>query len=197
MSTCHFSQSVVNQQSQHQVPPCLQCHDGSYLSLSLSALQCLYCQAKPQCFRLQFQGHQCKRPSSPTVPAHYRTSGVQLLTSYLTHVAIQFSHEPRSLTKHNLTLQALMPQFLFPTATSRHDARLSSTTHFSLCASRINYNLTNLSRWNSFSQYFSNFLTTLSSDSPGSLSLSAKITKLSSDSPGSHCQSHHNTLSLS
>ena len=29
-----FSHSVVNQQSQHQVPLCLQCHDGSYLSLS-------------------------------------------------------------------------------------------------------------------------------------------------------------------
>ena len=29
-----LSQSVVNQQSQHQVPLCLQCHDGSYLSLS-------------------------------------------------------------------------------------------------------------------------------------------------------------------
>ena len=29
-----LSQSVVNQQSQHHVPPCLQCHDGSYLSLS-------------------------------------------------------------------------------------------------------------------------------------------------------------------
>ena len=26
--------SVVNSQSQHQVPLCLQCHDGSYLSLS-------------------------------------------------------------------------------------------------------------------------------------------------------------------
>ena len=26
--------SVVNQQSQHQVPLCLQCHDGSYLSFS-------------------------------------------------------------------------------------------------------------------------------------------------------------------
>ena len=92
-----LSQSVVNQQSQHQVPSCLQCHDGSYLSLS--ALQYLNCQAKPNCFRLQSQGHQCKRPSSPTVSAHYRTSGVQLLTSYLTHVAIQFFHEPRSLTK--------------------------------------------------------------------------------------------------
>ena len=42
-----LSQSVVNQQSQHQVPPCLQCHDGSYLSLS--ALQYLNCQAKPNC----------------------------------------------------------------------------------------------------------------------------------------------------
>ena len=36
VSTCHLSQSVVNQQSQHQVPPCLQCHDGSYFSLSLN-----------------------------------------------------------------------------------------------------------------------------------------------------------------
>ena len=78
-----------------------------FLFLSLSALQCLNCQAKPNCFRLQSQRHQCKSPSSPTVPAHYRTSGVQLLTSYLqtrqishlTHAAIQFSHEPRSLTK--------------------------------------------------------------------------------------------------
>ena len=28
------AQSVVNSQPQHQVPLCLQCHDGSYLSLS-------------------------------------------------------------------------------------------------------------------------------------------------------------------
>ena len=32
-NTVH-SHSVVNQQSQHQVPLCLQCHDGSYFSLS-------------------------------------------------------------------------------------------------------------------------------------------------------------------
>ena len=31
--------SVVNSQPQHQVPLCLQCHDGSYLSLSLSLSQ--------------------------------------------------------------------------------------------------------------------------------------------------------------
>ena len=29
-----YSHSIVNQQSQHQVPLCLQCHDGSYLSFS-------------------------------------------------------------------------------------------------------------------------------------------------------------------
>ena len=35
VSTCLFlSHSVANQQSQHQVPLCLQCHDGSYFSLS-------------------------------------------------------------------------------------------------------------------------------------------------------------------
>ena len=54
--------------------------------------------------------------------------------------------KPRSLT-----LQVLMPTFLFPTTISRHDARLSSTTHCAFHASRINYNLTNLSRCNSFS----------------------------------------------
>ena len=42
-------------------------------------------------------------------------------------------------------------RFSFPTTISRHDARLSSTTHCALRASRINYNLTNLSRCNSFS----------------------------------------------
>ena len=89
-----FSHSVVNQQSQHQVPLCLQCHDGSYLSLS--ALQYLYCQANHNAsgFNLKVTS-QCKHPSSSTVPAHYRTSGVQLLTSYLTNVATK----PRSLTK--------------------------------------------------------------------------------------------------
>ena len=106
-----------------------------------------------------------------------------------------------------------MPKFLFLTTISRHDARLSSTTHCALHASRINYNLTNLSRCNSFLQYFSSM--DLCSSLPSSpflsnsfqcflvilqalsLSLSAKITKLPSDSPGSRCQSHHNNLSLS
>ena len=80
-----------------------------------------------------------------------------------------------------------MPKFLFLTTISRHDARLSSTTHCALRASRINYNLTNLSRCNSFLQYFPNmdlcsslpsspfpfyFFPMLSSDSPGTLSFS-------------------------
>ena len=82
-----YSQSVVNQQPQHQVPPCLQCHDGSYFSLSLST-PVPKLPGQPNCLKLQFQGHQCKRPSSPTVPAHYRTSGVPLLTSSPSHIHI-------------------------------------------------------------------------------------------------------------
>ena len=57
-----YSQSVVNQQSQHQVPLCLQCHDGSYLSLSLST-PVPTLPGKPQCFRLQSQGHQSVQTS--------------------------------------------------------------------------------------------------------------------------------------
>ena len=181
-----YSQSVVNQQSQHQVPLCLQCHDGSYLSLS--ALQYLHCQANHHAsgFNLKVTS-QCKHPSSPTVPAHYRTSGVQLLTSYHknvwqlnqghwqskfdppgshANVSQMWQLKPRSPTLQALmpttisnvatkprspTLQVLMPTFLFLTIISRHDARLSSTTHCAPRASRINYNLTNLSRCNSFS----------------------------------------------
>ena len=112
-----LSHSVVNQQSQHQVPLCLQCHDGSYLSLS--ALQYLYCQANHNASGFNFKvTSQCKHPSSPTVPAHYRTSGVQLLTSYLTHVAIQFFHEPRSLTKQTR-----------PSRSSCHSFSLSAKNH--------------------------------------------------------------------
>ena len=35
------------------------------ISLSLSALQCLNCQAKPNYLKLQFQGHQCIRRPGP------------------------------------------------------------------------------------------------------------------------------------
>ena len=92
-----YSHSVVNQQSQHQVPLCLQCHDGSYLSLSQHsgtyiARQTTMFQASIS--RLPVSAN-IRQAASPTVPAHYRTSGVQLLTSYLTNVATK----PRSLTK--------------------------------------------------------------------------------------------------
>ena len=75
---------------QHQVPPCLQCHDApSSLSLSTPVPNC---QANHHASGLNLKvTSQCKHPSSPTVPAHYRTSGVQ----HLTHVATK----PRSLTK--------------------------------------------------------------------------------------------------
>ena len=53
------------------------------VTISLSALQYLHCQANHHAsgFNLKVTS-QCGHPSSPTVPAHYRTSGVQLLTSY-------------------------------------------------------------------------------------------------------------------
>ena len=83
-----------------------------------------------------------------------------------------------------------MPNFLSSTVISRHDARLSSTTHCALRASRIIYNLTNLSRCYSFllsiwtyaapcrpAHFLSNSFPMLSSDSPGTLSLAlAKVT---------------------
>ena len=125
-----LSHSVVNQQSQHQVPLCLQCHDGSYLSLS--ALQYLYCQANHNASGFNFKvTSQCKHPSSPTVPAHYRTSGVQLLTSYLTHVAIQFFHEPRSLTKQTRPSRSSCHSF----SLSAKITKLSSDSPCSRCQS--------------------------------------------------------------
>ena len=54
--------SIVNSQSQHQVPRCLQCHDGSYFSLSLST-PVPTMPGKQQCFRLQSQGHQSVQTS--------------------------------------------------------------------------------------------------------------------------------------
>ena len=133
-----YSQSVVNQQPQHQVPPCLQCHDVSYFSLSLST-PVPKLPGQPNSLKLQFQGHQCKRPSSPTVPAHYRTSGVPLLTSYLNTTFTSYSCEnpilPRSLPKHSLTLQ--VPTFLYPSPSMTpisvaprtvHSVRPGSTT---------------------------------------------------------------------
>ena len=62
----------------------------TFLSLSLST-PVPKLPGQPNCLKLQFQGHQCKRPSSPTVPAHYRTSGVQLLTSYLNTTFTSYS----------------------------------------------------------------------------------------------------------
>ena len=82
--------STNNLSLQHHVPPCLQCHDvPSSLSLSTPVPNC---QANHHASGLSLQvTSQCKHPSSSTVPAHYRTSGVQ----HFIHVATK----PRSLTK--------------------------------------------------------------------------------------------------
>ena len=64
----------------------------TFLSLSLSlSTPVPKLPGQPNCLKLQLQGQQCKRPSSPTVPAHYRTSGVQLLTSYLNTTFTSYS----------------------------------------------------------------------------------------------------------
>ena len=136
-----FSHSVVNQQSQHQVPLCLQCHDGSYSSLCFSALQYLYCQANNNAsgFNLKLTS-QCKHPSSSTVLAHYRTSGVQLLKYYLTNVATK----PRSLTKQtrpsrfscqNFSFQLPPPGMTPGSVAPRtvHSVRPGSTTTWPTC----------------------------------------------------------------
>ena len=144
-----------------------------FLSLSLSALQYLYCQANHNASGFNFKvTSQCKHPSSPTVPAHYRTSGVQLLTSYLTHLAIQFFHEPRSLTKQTRPSRSSCHSF----SLSAKITKLSSDSPGSRCQSH-HHNLS------------------LSSDSPGSLSL-AKVTKLLTQPKcRSHMQRNCNTLS--
>ena len=112
-----------------------------FLSLSLSALQYLYCQANNNAsgFNLKVTS-QCKHPSSPTVPAHYRTSGVQLLTSYLTNVATK----PRSLTKQtrpsrfscqNFSFQLPPPGMTPGSVAPRtvHSVRPGSTTTWPTC----------------------------------------------------------------
>ena len=179
-----FSHSVVNQHSQHQVPLCLQCHDGSYSSLCFSALQYLYCQANNNAsgFNLQVTS-QCKHPSSPTVPAHYRTSGVQLLTSYLTNVATK----PRSLTKQtrpsrfscqNFSFQLPSPGMTPGSVAPRtvHSVRPGSTTTWPTCRD-VTLSYSTFLVWTYAApchpaHFLSNSFSMLSSDSPGTLSLS-------------------------
>ena len=78
-----------------------------FLSLSLSALQCLNCQAKLKLLQASVSRSPVQKSVKPhcscTLP-NLRCSTTHVLSpdytiSHLTHVAIQFSHEPRSLTK--------------------------------------------------------------------------------------------------
>ena len=183
-----YSHSVVNQQSQHQVPLCLQCHDGSYFSLSqhsstYTARQTTMLQASISRLPVSANIRQAPLFLHTTEPQVFKYS-----RHYLTNVATK----PRSLTKQTRPSRFSCQNFSFLTTISRHDARLSSTTHCALRASRINYNLTNLSRCNSFLHYFSSM--DLCSSLPSSPFLFQFFPMLSSDSPGtlspSLCQNH-------
>ena len=103
-NTVH-SHSVVNQQSQHQVPLCLQCHDGSYFSLSLSTPVPIL-PGKQQCFRLQSQGHQSVQTSCTLL--NLRCSTIH---------ALHMATKPRSLTKQTRPSVVLMPTLLKSVAT--------------------------------------------------------------------------------
>ena len=106
--------SVVNSQSQHQVPLCLQCHDGSYLSLSLSTLVPTL-PGKQQCFRLQSQGHQSVQTS---VKLHCSWHITEPQVSNYSRITLQmWQTKPRSLTKQTRPSVVLMPTFLQSMAT--------------------------------------------------------------------------------
>ena len=173
---------------------------------------------------LSLSQHSSAYPSRPTVPAHYRTSGVQLLTSYLTHVAIQFFHEPRSLTKqiwpsrlscHSFSF-LLPPPGMTPGSVAPrtiHSVRPGSTTTWPTCRD-VTLSYSTFLVWtyaaplpsspfrSSSFRCFLVILQALSLSLPKSpsflVTLQAKVTttlSLSSDSPGSLCQSHHPFLS--
>ena len=198
--------SVVNSQPQHQVPLCLQCHDGSCLSLSqhsstYTARQTTMLQApisrspvsanirqaplllhttEPQVFNYSRitlrmwqlnQGHWQSKLDPPWFSCQRFSNLWQLnqvtdlsgfsCQSFSTLWQLNQGYWPSVVLMPNfLTLWqlnqgqqpsvVLMPNFLSSTVISRHDARLSSTTHCALRASRIIYNLTNLSRCYSF-----------------------------------------------
>ena len=76
---------LSTQQSQHQVPLCLQCHDGSYLSLSLSTPVPIL-PGKQQCFRLQSQGHQSVQTS---VKLHCSCTLLNLRCSNYSRITLQ------------------------------------------------------------------------------------------------------------
>ena len=142
-SSCFRLQSQGHQSVQTSIKPhcsCtlpnLRCSTTHVLSQKCVATKprSLTKQIRPSRFSCQRFSNVATKPRSPTLQA--------LMPTTISNVATK----PRSPT-----LQVLMPTFLFLTIISRHDARLSSTTHCAPSASRINYNLTNLSRCNSFS----------------------------------------------
>ena len=90
----------------------------TFLSLSLSALQCLNCQANQTASNSSSKVTSANVRQAPlflhiTEPQVFNYSRlISIPHSHPTHVLIQLFHEPRSLPKHSLTLQ--VPTFLYP-----------------------------------------------------------------------------------
>ena len=163
-SSCFRLQSQGHQSVQTSVKPhcsCtlpnLRCSTTHVLSQKCVATKprSLTKQIRPSRFSCQRFSNVATKPRSPTLQALMPTFHLKCGNYHLQVTDAPGSHanyHRKCATKpRSPTLQVLMPTFLFPTTISRHDARLSSTTHCALRASRINYNLTNLSRCNSFS----------------------------------------------
>ena len=111
-NTVH-SRSVVNQQSQHQVPLCLQCHDGSYLSFSQHSNTYTARQT------IMLQAPISRSPVSGNVrqaPLFLHTTEPQVFN--YTRIALQnVATKPRSLTKQTRPSVVLMPTLLNPVTT--------------------------------------------------------------------------------
>ena len=206
--TCLFlSHSVVNQQSQHQVPLCLQCHDGSYLSLSQHSSTYTARQTT------MLQASISRSPVSANIrhaPLFLHTIEPQVF-NYSRLISQMWQLNPRSLTKQTRPSRFSCQKFSFqlpsPGMTpgsvaprTVHSVRPGSTTTWPTCRD-VTLSYSTFLVWtyaapchpaHFLSTSFQCFLVILQA-----LSLSAKITKLPSDSPSSRCQSHHNNLSLS
>ena len=100
--------SVVNSQSQHQVPLCLQCHDGSYLSLSqhsgtYTARQTTMLQASISRSPVSANIRQAPLLLHTTEPQVFNYSRITLQN---------VATKPRSLTKQTRPSVVLMPTLL-------------------------------------------------------------------------------------
>ena len=126
----------------------------------LYSLQCLNCQPTklPQTPVPRSPVQTSVKPHCSCTLPNLRCSTTHISFQYYIHILLSWtkvlaklqpdSRFPLSLswTKVLAKAQPDPPGSYFLVPISRHDAKLSSTTHCALRASRINYNLTNLSR---------------------------------------------------